>query len=49
VPRTRAQPPLAGLAEVAELMSDGDSRHGLATGTDAAVVHRLLTSTKPQE
>ena len=49
VPETATQTHLELLAEIAKLMSDADIRHALATETDPAVVHRLLTSTKPQE
>lgn len=49
VPETATQTHLELLAEIARLMSDADIRHALASETDPAVVHRLLTSGKPQE
>lgn len=49
VPETATQTHLELLAEIARLMSDADIRHALATETDPAVVHRLLTSPPHQE
>ena len=44
VPETATQTHLELLAEIARLMSDADVRHALATETDPAAVHRLLTN-----
>ena len=49
VPETATQTHLDLLAEIARLMSDAEVRHALATETDAAVVHHLLTNSRPQE
>ena len=49
VPENATQTHLELLAEIARLMSDADIRHSLATETDPAVVHRLLTSPLTQE
>jgi len=43
VPETATQTHLDLLAEIARLMSDSDIRHALATETDPAIVHELLT------
>ncbi len=49
VPETATQTHLELLAEIARLMSDADIRHALATETDPAIVHRILTSPATQE
>src|SRR5690606_27043052 len=49
VPETATQTHLELLAEIARLMSDADIRHALATETDPAIVHRILTSLGTQE
>jgi PTS system nitrogen regulatory IIA component len=45
VPETATQLHLDLLAEIARLMSDASLRQSLATETDPAVIHQLLTST----
>src|SRR5690606_19375871 len=49
VPENATQTHLELLAEIARLMSDADIRHALATETDPAVVHQILTSPPAQE
>lgn len=49
VPENATQTHLELLAEIARLMSDADIRHSLATETDTAVVHELLTRPLVQE
>lgn len=49
VPENATQAHLELLAEIARLMSDADIRHALATETDPAVVHRLLTTPPGQD
>lgn len=44
VPETATQLHLDLLAEIARLMADPNLRQALATETDPAVIHRLLTS-----
>src|SRR5690606_4224158 len=49
VPENATQTHLELLAEIARLMSDADVRHALATETDPAVVHDLLTRPPAKE
>lgn len=49
VPENATQTHLELLAEIARLMSDADIRHALATETDPAAVHQILTSPPAQE
>jgi len=49
VPETATQTHLDLLAEIARLMSDADVRHALATETDPAVLHHLLTNPPPAQ
>ena len=49
VPETATQTHLELLAEIAKLMSDAEVRHALATETDPAVVHKLLTHPLEQD
>ena len=49
VPETATQTHLELLAEIARLMSDAEVRHALATETDPAVVHKLLTHPLEQD
>ena len=49
VPETATQTHLELLAEIAKLMSDAEVRHALATETDPAIVHKLLTHPLEQD
>jgi len=49
VPETATQLHLDLLAEIARLMSDADTRHKLATESDPAVIHSLLTQSVSRE
>lgn len=49
VPENATQTHLELLAEIAQLMSNADIRHALATETDPAIVHQLLTRPPTQD